>query len=149
MRVHSGVGSGARWTICVCADIRGVCCDSSWPMESARLLGRRNSGMAAVCRGKQRAVLACFLNVLGLYCRHRCVLLSFSREFLRVRTSRCAAGPAVEAGAIHGRVVVDHRGVVGIMDDGGVDVGDRAIVVVHAAVPVSARESYLCSQIHS
>lgn len=140
--VRSGVSSGARRTICVCADICGMRRNDSWSMENARLLGGRNSEMAAIGRREQRAVLARFLDVLGLRGRHRCVELSFSREFLRVRTSRCAASAAVEAGAIHGSVVVDHCGVVGVVDNGGVDVGDRAIIVVDAAVPVSARESY-------
>ena len=140
--VCSRVNSGTRRTICVCADIRGVRRDYSWSMETARLLGRGNSGMSAIGRRKERAVLARFLDVLGLCGRHRCVLLSLSREFLRVRSSRCTAGAAVEAGAIHGRVVVDDRGVVSVVNDRSVDVGDRAIIVVDAAVPVSARESY-------
>lgn len=50
--------------------------------------------------------------------------------------------PAVETGPVDGGVVIDHRGVVGIVNDGGIHVGDRPVVVKDPAAPCAARKSH-------
>jgi len=52
-----------------------------------------------------------------------------------------AAGTAIEAGAIDGSVVVDDRGVVSVMNNGGVHVSDRGVVVIDASAPFATDEA--------
>src|SRR5258708_17737579 len=50
----------------------------------------------------------------------------------------CSTGAAVKADAVDRGVVIDHGGVVGIVDIDDIDVGHRPVVVVDAATPISA-----------
>src|SRR5260370_5431832 len=61
-------------------------------------------------------------------------------HFLRRRTGNGSARAAVKADPFDGAVVVDDCRVVGIVYDGDVHVGHRAIVVIRAASPVAAEK---------
>src|SRR6266481_5940520 len=50
----------------------------------------------------------------------------------------CSTGAAVKADAVDRGVVIDHGGVVGIVDIDDIDVGYGPVVVVDAATPISA-----------
>src|SRR5579864_5483918 len=71
---------------------------------------------------------------------HRDVPLVFRGHFLTVGPGIDSASTAVEAGAVDGRVV-DDCSVVGVVDDGHVDIGDGAVVVVVSAAPGAAEEA--------
>src|SRR5260370_7902992 len=62
-------------------------------------------------------------------------------HFLRRRTGNGSARAAVKADPFDGAVVVDDCRVVGIVYDGDVHVGHRAIVVIRAASPVAAEKA--------
>ena len=96
---------------------------------------------AVVHRSQQSSVGAGSLLMSGLFRSHRDMVLASSRHFPRSRTSGCSARAAVETNPVDRSVVVDDRGVVGVVYHGDVYVGYGAVVIVSAAPPVAAEEA--------
>ena len=96
-----------------------------------------DGGPPAVHRGAERAVGARHLLVLPLHRSDADMTLVLDRHLRRGRTHRHAARAAVEADAIHPRLV-DDRVVVDVRNVGDVDVGDGAVVVELVSAPVAA-----------
>src|SRR6516225_2138696 len=51
------------------------------------------------------------------------------------------ARASVEAGPVDGGVVVDHGGVVGVVNDGGIHVRDRPVIVENTTAPRASRKT--------
>src|SRR6267154_2527867 len=90
-------------------------------------------------RSQQSAVAAGGLLMLRLFRRHGDMVLTDRFHLSRPRTSGGSAPAAIEADP--GAIVVDDCRVVGIVNDGDVHVGYRAIVVVIATSPVAAEKA--------
>jgi hypothetical protein len=139
-----GVAFCVRRPILVCVYIGRTSRNHSLPVEFTRPWGCRHRRMTVVNGGEHLTVLAGFLRVLHLYVRHRPMCFSLRGKFVCVWSSHRASVPAVVTHPIHGRVVVHHGRVVGVMDDRCVHICDRAVIVVNSASPVPARESHAC-----
>src|SRR5215471_11048035 len=109
-------------------------------MEFAGPRAGRDIRTAVVHRSEQRTVRSGRFLMLRLHGGHGNVTLVSSLQLLRSWTSRCATRTTVEAHAVDRRVV-DDGCVVGVVHDGDIDVGHRAVVVVSASLPVTAKEA--------
>lgn len=94
-----------------------------------------------ILRCEHRPIGTGSLLMLSLHCRRCQVGFIRSGLFSRCWLRSYTTGSAVIAGTIHGRRVVHYGGVVGIVDDGGVHIRHRGVVVVGATDPLTAVES--------
>ena len=102
--------------------------------------GGSDRGLPVICRSQQGTVGRGGMFVLRLQTSGRDVLLAGGSLFGRRGPSGDPARAAVIADAIHGDIV-DHGVVVGVVHDGDVHVGDRAVIDESAAAPLSTRRS--------
>src|SRR6267154_5638304 len=112
------------------------------PAAAVEFAGPRCGGnvwATVVHRSQQSAVAAGGLLMLRLFRRHGDMVLTDRFHLSRPRTSGGSAPAAIEADP--GAIVVDDCRVVGIVNDGDVHVGYRAIVVVIATSPVAAEKA--------
>src|SRR5260370_41966215 len=79
--------------------------------------------------------------MMSLFGGHGDVPLVSRSHFLRSWTSVCTAAATVVADAVDRGVVVDNRGVVGVVHGGDVHVSHRAVGVVVAASPIATEEA--------
>ena len=91
-----------------------------------------------VDRGKQIAIAPRRLLELLLLRGHCRAALLHSLCLRLCWTSLHTTCPAIKADSIYGGVIVDHRGVVHVVDNRRIDVGDVSVVVVISASPVAA-----------
>src|SRR6267154_2780547 len=118
------------------------CLPVSPPAAAVEFAGPRCGGnvwTTVVHRSQQSAVAAGGLLMPRLFRGHGDVVLTGRFHLSRRRTSCGSAPAAIEADA--GAIDVDDRRVVGIVNDGDVHVGYRAIVVVVATSPVAAEKA--------
>src|SRR5271170_4859111 len=87
--------------------------------------------------GAQFRIVACLLHMLCLCSDRGNVALVGVGGFLRGGARFDAAGATVVADTVHGDIVNDRR-VVGIVDDGGVDVIHIGVIGEVAAIPAAA-----------
>src|SRR6267154_997951 len=112
------------------------------PAAAVEFAGPRCGGnvwTTVVHRSQQSAVAAGGLLMLRLFRGHGDVVLTGRFHLSRRRTGCGSAPAAIEADP--GAIVVDDRRVVGIVNDGDVHVGYRAIVVGVATPPVAAEKA--------
>lgn len=95
-----------------------------------------------VYRSKQGTVGCGRLHVLVLFSGHSQVPLLLRRDLLRIWTRSCPAPSTIEADAVTARTLVDHRGVINVVDHRGIHVCDRAVIKIFAAAPVAAVEAH-------
>src|SRR5258708_11730041 len=108
-------------------------------VEFARPRCGGNVGTTVVHRSQQSAVATGGVLMLRLFGSHGDVVLAHRFHLSRRRTSSNSVAAAIKADAAD--VVVDDRRVVGIVNDGDVHVGHRAVVVVVATSPVAAEKA--------
>src|SRR5580704_16689377 len=121
--------------------VDGVSGDYTLTAEDAGSGSGGDAGLAVILRGEKGAIGAGSVEMLLLHRSWVEVMLAFGSAFRSGWLRDSATSAAVEADAIDGRVVVDHRGVVSVVDDGGVHVGDRGVVVIDAATPFATNEA--------
>jgi len=117
-------------------------CYHALAVELSRPRRRRNRRAPVVFRGQHAAIAARRLLVLGLHGGGRDMVLVLGRQFRRRGPRRDATGAAVIADIVDSGAVDDRVVDVGVVNHGGVHIGDCGVVMEGAATPFASNKPY-------
>src|SRR5579859_35880 len=141
--MHHGVAIVSRrgiWPVSVVAG--STRCYHALPVKLSRVRRCGNRGAAVIFGGQHAAIAAGRLLMLGLHGGGRDMVLVLGRQFPRRGPRRDATGAAVVADIVDRGAVDDRIVDVGVVNHGGVHIGDGGVVVEGAATPFASNKSY-------